>query len=335
MDYKAAFSKLIETWKDEYRSFNKGQKATNADIAKLLGFSREHLQKMLGDNYTIDEKAFKNADNAHTAWFVKNQNDTSRETLNDKTPAKEKSVWDIKKRINLADVGRRLGMVIEIYTQSDPMNLAKAIGVKDDYIKNVLSGKVSLFNSHARTINTLYGVRKDWLLWGLGEMEEPDPVIFDRYEPIPVLDIDIAAADSNTEMYDDKGQHPVDYLYVPEFAGCTAVNCYSDSMEPLINKGARMFIIKVDGWKKVLEYGQVYVVGLKDGRRFLKYIKRSKEDHTKNFLLVSHNVDYEEFEVPKDEIKSIWMVEGYMNKRTQATFHLLSKWAENRNRKQT
>lgn len=305
-------------------------KLTQQELADNTGIPRDRIAKweqLKGapktDDYKILDDYFKNL-----------REELPRETKEaPKTNQKEKSVWDIKKRINLADVARRLSMVIEIYTQGDPMNLAKAIGAKDDYLKNVLAGKTSLYNSFARNINNLYGVRKDWLMWGLGEMEEPDPVIFDRYEPIPVLDIDIAAADSNTEMYDDKGHHPVDYLYVPEFAGCTAVNCYSDSMEPLINKGARMFIIKVEGWKKVLEYGQVYVVGLKDGRRFLKYIKRSKEDHTKCFLLVSHNPDYEEFEVPKDEIKSVWMVEGYMNKRTQATFHLLSKWSENRNRK--
>jgi phage repressor protein C with HTH and peptisase S24 domain len=101
-------------------------------------------------------------------------------------------------------------------------------------------------------------------------------------------------------------------------------------MEPLIRKGARMFIKQIEDWQSVLEYGQIYVVGLNDGRRFLKYIKKSEEDPRKNFLLVSHNEGYEPFEVPKEKIKSIWMVDGWMNKHTQSTFHMLEELVNRR-----
>lgn len=332
MNYKAAFVKMIEDWKEDYKTLHEGQKPTIEDLAGFLGWTREHLQRMLGENYPIDEKAYNKVNKLYTAWrFAEG---LKKNVTGEKN--KGKSDWDKKKIINYADVAKRLQIVIDTYTQSDPMDLAKSIEAPDVYIKEVLDGKKPLYASFVRNIRDRYGVRRDWLLWGLGEMEEPekdDSAIFGRYEPIPVLDIDIAAADANAEMYDDKDQYPIDYLYVPEFSGCTAVNVYSDSMEPLINKGSRMFIRKIHDWKAVLEYGQVYVVGLSDGRRFLKYVKRSKEDHTKYFLLVSHNKDYEEFEVLREKIKSIWMVDGWMNKHTQSTFHLLEQWALNRNKR--
>lgn len=142
-------------------------------------------------------------------------------------------------------------------------------------------------------------------------------------EAIPVYDVDVAASSPNLTLINDKnGEIPVDYLYVPEFAGCIAVNVYSDSMAPLLNPGSRMFIKKIEDWQDAMEPGQIYVVSLQDGRRFLKYVKRSSRPES-HLLLVSHNTFYEDFEIPKRLVKSVWIVDGFMNKRTQSTFQFL------------
>lgn len=144
---------------------------------------------------------------------------------------------------------------------------------------------------------------------------------FEKFQPIPVFDVDIAA--SNLELYDDKSAIPEDFYYIPEFSGCRAFNVYSDSMEPLIPKGSRIFARKIDDWQMVLEFGQVYAVGLNDGRRFIKYIKRA--DDKTNFKLVSENDFYDDFDVPKDKIRSVWLIDGWMNKHTQSTFFVLKQ----------
>jgi phage repressor protein C with HTH and peptisase S24 domain len=142
-------------------------------------------------------------------------------------------------------------------------------------------------------------------------------------QAIPVYDLDVAASKSNLALVDDKnGTAPVDYLFVPEFSGCVAVNVYSDSMSPLLTPGSRMFIKKIEAWLDAIEYGQIYVIGLNDGRRFLKYIKRSRKEET-HLLLHSHNPHYDDYEVPKSLVKSVWMVDGWMNKHTQSTFQLI------------
>lgn len=147
--------------------------------------------------------------------------------------------------------------------------------------------------------------------------------LFMKYEPIPSYDIDIAAANSeNQEMFDDKSMRAEDYYFIPEFSGCRAFNVYSDSMEPKIQKGSKIFARRVEDWAEVLEPGQVYAVGLHDGRRFLKIINFNKKNPNE-FILVSANPAYGDFPVNKSKIRSIWLIDGWMNKSTQSTYFVL------------
>jgi len=132
---------------------------------------------------------------------------------------------------------------------------------------------------------------------------------------IPYYDSDFAAGD--IEFYDDNSHlKPSYYMDIPEFSGCTAFRAYSDSMEKLIKSGNILFGIKLDDWQSHLEYGQIYGIVMKDRRRYLKYIRRSKNDSEKKFLLKSENEHYDDFEVPKEKIKNIWLIEGWLNRRT-------------------
>ena len=139
------------------------------------------------------------------------------------------------------------------------------------------------------------------------------------YEPIPVHDVDIAAG--NYELANDKNQVPVDQYYIPEFSGCRAFPVFSDSMEPLIPKGSKIFVRKLEYWNEYLELGQVYVVGMVGGERYIKYIKKASSKEC--FLLVSENSHYEDYEIPKKLVRSVWVVDGWMNKATQNTFFVL------------
>lgn len=79
---KKEFTDLIENWKHEMESISNGESVTIADIAEILGHTREHLQRMLSDNYSITPKVLKSTQNSFAAWKVdqeKKQNVT-RET---------------------------------------------------------------------------------------------------------------------------------------------------------------------------------------------------------------------------------------------------------------
>lgn len=133
---------------------------------------------------------------------------------------------------------------------------------------------------------------------------------------IPYYDIDFVAGNS-IDFADDTTILPEYYMDIPEFRGCVAFRTYSDSMEKLIKSGSVTFGRKITEWREHLEYGQAYGIVMNDRRRYLKYIKKSKEDAKNNFLLVSENAEkYDDFEIPKNKIHSIWLIEGWLNKNT-------------------
>lgn len=131
---------------------------------------------------------------------------------------------------------------------------------------------------------------------------------------IPFYNADFMAG-SAEQFYDDGTIYPEYYMDVPEFAGCTAFRAYSDSMERMIKSGTILFGVKLNDWKSHLEYGQVYGITCTDNRRYLKYIRRA-DDEEKYFLLKSENQNYDDFKLPKNKIKNIWLIEGWLDKRT-------------------
>ncbi|WP_445453140.1 S24 family peptidase [Flavobacterium sp. 25HG05S-40] len=133
---------------------------------------------------------------------------------------------------------------------------------------------------------------------------------------VPFYDIDFSAGNDIVTMDNNGISKPDYYMDVPEFAGCTAFRAYSDSMERLIKSGSILFGTKVEEWNLHLEYGQIYGIICNDGRRYLKYIRRHLENHKDLFLLKSENNNYDDFDIPKRAIRSVWLIHGWLNKRT-------------------
>ncbi|WP_159468017.1 S24 family peptidase [Dyadobacter sp. 3J3] len=131
---------------------------------------------------------------------------------------------------------------------------------------------------------------------------------------IPYWEIDFIAG-TNFDAVDNQSTEPTYYMDIPDFRGCTAFRAYSDSMEGLIKSGSVLFGTKIERWNEHLEYGQVYGIVCDDGRKYLKYIKRFRENPLEYFLLESENKSYDEFEMPKRAIRSIWLIHGHLSKR--------------------
>lgn len=131
---------------------------------------------------------------------------------------------------------------------------------------------------------------------------------------IPFYNADFMAGRSDL-FYNDTNDHPDYYLDVPEFSGCIAFRAFGDSMEKIIKSSSILFGYKLDeDWRTYLEYGQIYGITMLNGQRYLKYIRRS-EDHENAFLLKSENEKYDDFEVPKNKIKNLWLIQGWIDKR--------------------
>lgn len=171
-------------------------------------------------------------------------------------------------------------------------------------------------------------LNKYWLLFGDGEMLNSTDIVKPTSEIvslgrnkkkqtglIPFYNADFIAGDAEL-YYEDATIYPEYYLDVPEFSGCTAFRAFSDSMEKLIRPGSTLFGTKVEDWVSHLEYGQIYGITCTDGRRYLKYIRKDREDPKNHFLLKSENEQYDDFSMPKNKIKNIWLIEGWINKTT-------------------
>jgi phage repressor protein C with HTH and peptisase S24 domain len=130
---------------------------------------------------------------------------------------------------------------------------------------------------------------------------------------IPFYNTDFIAG--NAELYyNDETIYPEYYMDVPEFSGSIAFRAFGDSMEPRIKSGNILFGVKRENWNLYLEYGQIYGVTCKDGSRYLKYIRKHADS---NFLLLkSENPNYDDMDMPKAHIKNIWLINGWIDKRS-------------------
>lgn len=131
---------------------------------------------------------------------------------------------------------------------------------------------------------------------------------------IPFYDIDFIAGDGVSAI-DPANVAPSYTMKLPGFRGCMAFTAYSDSMEKIIKSGSILLGRKID-WQDYLEYGQVYGIVMTDNRRFLKYIRKWEPSPSTHYLLCSENPAYESFEIPKSKIHNIWLIEGWMQKRS-------------------
>lgn len=227
----------------------------------------------------------------------------------------------------------RLREIMRLSKFKDAIDLAKAIGISQAYMSEIFSGKKGVPKTMGQKLEDHININRRWFDTGVGNIHldsysdqsmeivniEGDITqlkrnVRSKKALIPYYNADFMAGNSDV-FYEDGTIYPEYYMDVPEFYGCTAFRAYSDSMEPKIRSGAILFGVKVDDWRSSLEYGQIYGITLNDGRRFLKYIRRST-DYKNEFILKSENDKYDDFEVTKDKIKNIWLIEGWLDKRT-------------------
>lgn len=169
-------------------------------------------------------------------------------------------------------------------------------------------------------------INLEWLLTGRGSMLKagvpekapagrlPKPVVAGGL--INFYDVDFAAGGDIAFYEDNNAVTPSYTMDIPEFGGCTAFRTYGDSMSPLVRSGSILFGTIVANWQSHLEYGQIYGIVCLDQRKYLKYIRKDPQNPQTHFLLRSENPEYDDFELPKEAIKSVWLIHGWINKRT-------------------
>ena len=174
----------------------------------------------------------------------------------------------------------------------------------------------------AKILTCYPNLSPDWLLTGQGSMLRNKQTTslqenqsHTDYRLVPLYNFD-AVGGSSCEVTDS-----VTYIeeYVPFLEAKSDDICMhvtGRSMFPTYAAGTVVLLHPVYQWKEFLEYGEVYVIDLKDDRRLIKEIRRSIESPLNNFLLHSHNPDYDSVEIPKTLINRVWIVKAIYQKTT-------------------
>lgn len=126
-----------------------------------------------------------------------------------------------------------------------------------------------------------------------------------NFKLLPLMNMDIAGGCTNQEV--DTTEYIEKYIpFVDARDGDIACPVTNNSMTPVYPPGTIVQMRKVERWREYIEYGQVYVVDLVDGRRLIKQVRKSTSKD--KFTLVSFNKEYDEDDVSKDMIYGVWLV---------------------------
>ncbi len=159
-------------------------------------------------------------------------------------------------------------------------------------------------------LNKFQDINHVWLTTGVGEMlldASPPPEGKDTIL-IPVVNLDSRGGVAYNEEVQTAAYVTGQMPFSTELAhqGDVVIPVYGDSMEPSYRSGSLVLIRKVELWREYLELGCVYIIALEDDRRIIKVVRAGSDKN--HLLLVSHNPHYEQQEIPKKIIKSIWRV---------------------------
>ncbi len=207
---------------------------------------------------------------------------------------------------------------------------ARRLDLDPSQISKILSGKLPVSKSFVNRIVIEMGISKSWLVNGSGtpysKEEQPRTLVLDdkdEYElarqqtpaghGTPVYDIDVTAGCVElSRMFTN--DRITGYVDLPRLnPDSVLVRVSGDSMTPIIPDGALISIrpVPIDG---ILSWGSIYVV-VTDDYRFVKYLRRDRNSPD-NVLLHSANPEYDDIELERSEIRSLFMVENVITFRT-------------------
>ncbi|MCL1938433.1 MAG: hypothetical protein FWF52_08580 [Candidatus Azobacteroides sp.] len=189
---------------------------------------------------------------------------------------------------------------------------AKRIGVNQSNLSSMLSGKRPIGEAIINKIYISFDIEKEWLQTGEGEKYKcPKQKVLEgrfngtNYRLVPLYSLDVIC-DSNKDM-DALNSYLLGYIpFVEAKEEDIAIAITNDDMSPTYPAGSIIRIQKVELWKEILNYGDVHIIELIDNRKLIKEVKKGSD--REHFLLVSHNKEYDSYEVAIKYIRSIWLV---------------------------
>lgn len=192
-----------------------------------------------------------------------------------------------------------------------PTNMRRYDNLRDRSINEII------------TISKATGISISELLGGndipLHEKEENIPRIEimesdiheNTVEGTPVYNIDATCGPNNRDI-DFTKDILIGSVNLPEIdKNSKIVFASGDSMFPLISNGDRIVIREIQSWDFIY-YGQIYLI-LTNEYRMVKYIRKHPTNDKEYIILKSKNPDFDDIELPRKEIKRLFIVENVLS----------------------
>lgn len=193
--------------------------------------------------------------------------------------------------------------------------LAKQLDMpRTQSLYDILDNKISISRKMADRIKEVYGeVNVSWLLTGEGEMllnrNTKDKELNKKAttDLIPLYDVRASAGNGFSNL----SENVLDYIKSEQLKGCTAaIMTHGDSMDNVIKDKDIIGLKPIENLNNV-EFGSIYVILTKapDYELFVKYVRRHT-DNKNYFLLRSENKNYDDMDLEKNNIETIWKQKG-------------------------
>jgi len=157
-------------------------------------------------------------------------------------------------------------------------------------------------------------VDPEWLITGEGEMLKSEnkkvdlPVAQKNNEGIPLIPTEAMAGWGGDNPPIQEGDI-LDRYIVPDFIDIDfMIRVKGNSMEPTYKSGDIVACRMVTN-SRFMQWNRVFVVSTKDQGVIIKRVRQCKEE-PECLQMISDNIDYDPFDVPKDEILNVALVVG-------------------------
>ena len=218
-----------------------------------------------------------------------------------------------------ASVVDRLRYLIRL-SRMTQARFAERVGIDPSNLSRMLSGHTAVSDAFINRVVVDLGVSKPWLTDGEGVPFPRDiharsvnagrgHLSSEERRGAPVYDINVSAGSANLsrEFTDDR---IVGYFDLPGVNPSNPlVRVRGNSMAPRLVDGSWVSIRPVSDTTPIL-WGQIYVV-VRDDYRMIKYVRRNADPSL--ITLHSDNPDYDDIEVPRADVRSLYLVEMIFN----------------------